>query len=177
MTETDPARLRTAARDHYRQVLAAGTAPSGAELGRQFGMSARWGSARAREANQHPTGTPANGTGTHALADAMPIGTPGHAGPADGTPPDTRCVPAHTTEPGDVPTVVPVAAASIPAMPVDAEAGWQRVRTAIRWVTTLAVIVVAACAARASYDHQRRSWRWPARPRPPGICRWCATRR
>jgi hypothetical protein len=32
----------------------------------------------------------------------------------------------------------------------------ERVRVVIRWVTTVAVVVVAAPAARASYDHQRR---------------------
>jgi len=41
-------------------------------------------------------------------------------------------------------------------LPADADQAGRRVRTAIRWVTTIAVAVVAACAARASYDHQRR---------------------
>jgi hypothetical protein len=116
--------LREAARDHCRQALADGTAPSGAELGRHFGMSARWGSARAREVNA--------GTGTPGTAHSVPASPPSLAAPAAGMP------------------------AASAALPPGTEVAGRRVRAVIRWVTTAAVVVVAACAARASYDHQRR---------------------
>jgi hypothetical protein len=110
---TDLANVRAAAAAHYRKALAAGTPPSGAELGRRFHRSDRWGRDRVTEARTASTA-------------ALP------ASPAPAT-------------------VVPPFAGNPTGMPT----GSHRVRTAIRWITTLAVIVVAACAARASYDHQR----------------------
>lgn len=53
-------------------------------------------------------------------------------------------------------TAPPAASAGPSGVPHGTEVAGRRVQVAIRWITTVAVVVVAACAAGASYDHQRR---------------------
>lgn len=52
-----PGDLRSVARDAYRASLAAGAPLSGAALGRQFGMSERWGRDRVAEVQRAPNPT------------------------------------------------------------------------------------------------------------------------
>lgn len=141
-----PAELRAAARDHYRAALAAGSAVSGAELGRRFGMSARWGSARAQEVNRPPAGGASARVG-------MPAGSTGTLADPPGLADSPDIVPSRN---GGKRPASHAEAEVATGVPVGTEAGGMWVRTIIRWVTTLTVILVAACAARASYDHQRR---------------------
>lgn len=120
------AERRAAARDAYRQALADDESLSGAELGRRFGMSDRWGRLRITEAQDapQPTGEPAaTGANSFQPAGAEPAG--------------------HQRVDDDGPA---------PAGPI-AAGRWARV--VIRWIAALTVIGVAACAARASYEHQR----------------------
>jgi Protein of unknown function (DUF2637) len=147
-----PAELRAAARDHYLEALEDGTPPSGAELGRRFGRSDRWGRDRVTEAQAaHAASAPASGAPTPPSADLSAVMPGGTTGP----------VPATAGPSGLAACVLGGTIATGPANPElaghadDLPAGSRRVRAAIRWVTTVAVIVVAACAARASYDHQR----------------------
>jgi len=169
-TTLAPAELRAAARDHYREACTEGASISGAELGRRFGMSERWGRDRVSEVAADA------GPGTPELADAGP-GTPepsanmagGDGGTDDlaaGTPtfetgtdpgPGALAGPSGGTPIGkqDVPAASDLLAGGTSVVPAGTDTGpW--VREVIRWVTTLTVILVAACAARASYDHQRR---------------------
>jgi hypothetical protein len=123
------AERRAAARDAYRQALADGETISGAELGRRFGMSDRWGRARVTEVHDGDT--------------ALPTGEPVAIGRSGAQPPVTQQAghrPIHRAAPP-------------PASGVAAPGGW--VRVVIRWIAAVAVVGVAACAARASYDHQR----------------------
>jgi hypothetical protein len=78
--ERAPAELQAAARAAYQQAIANGPAPTGAELGRQFGRSARWGRDRIAEARNHTTTT--NWAAAAAPGDAALNGShhtpPGH---------------------------------------------------------------------------------------------------
>jgi hypothetical protein len=123
------AERRAAARDAYRQALADGESLSGAELGRRFGMSERWGRDRVTEVHDNHT----------AQLTGEPAATGGNgARPADAEHAGHRPV----EEVGPAPAGARVAPGR-----------W--VRVVIRWIAALTVIGVAACAARASYDHQR----------------------
>src|SRR6266508_3387901 len=124
------AERRAAARSAYLQALADGEPLSGAELGRRFAMSERWGRARVTEVHYQNTARPTGGSATaggtgNQMADAE------HAG----------------HRPVDDAAPVPSAGGMVAA------GGW--IRAVIRWIAALTVVVVAACAARASYDHQR----------------------
>jgi len=115
---------------------------SGADLGREFGRTDRWGRKQIEAARSAPD-APGLPPGTE---EPPPASRRNGARPTDTTEASTgnqTPLPPTTTEAVDEPVVRDV----VPAT--------DRVRTAIRWVTTAAVIVVAACAARASYDHQR----------------------
>ncbi|MGH9214190.1 MAG: DUF2637 domain-containing protein [Acidimicrobiales bacterium] len=135
-----PAELQAAARDAYRQAAATGEAPTGAELGRRFGRSQRWGRARIAECRS-------DGDGTTPATAAMPADRTGSRAPATARPHGDGNGDGHAT----AAVVVPLAPAG--NRETDPEGMWSR--RAIRWVTSAAVIVVAACAARSSYEHQR----------------------
>ena len=130
-TQATPAEQRAAAHAAYKRALADGDPPSGAELGRWFDRSERWGRARIAEfhagANgQAPTTRPRTRTRTTSAATKVP---PSSSNGSNRAPPDP------------------------PTSNIGTEG--QRSRRIIRWITTAAVIVVAACAARSSYEHQR----------------------
>ena len=156
-----PAELQAAARDAYLQAAASGETPTGAELGRRFGRSDRWGRDRIAEARAGTNGNdgsrPAATTdrdgsdGSHDAIGPSGLGSNGiePAAPAAG---------------GSVPTAArndaineaaaaKATRAAAGSRSSDPEAMWTR--RLIRWITTAAVIVVAACAARSSYEHQR----------------------
>jgi hypothetical protein len=256
-----PAERQAAARDAYRQAAAGGRPPTGAELGHQFGRSARWGRDRIAEART-TTGTPTtdrrpaasdtsdrgsrdrdrgssgqrgaaagngaghsgspavaasgndpgradrpaaatgNGTG-HGDDDLVTAtgndsrdsgrqqvtagnGSRGHSGHRPVTPPGAGSGHGSNGRVSTTATGGKTGTSSRPAAAADGDgndAGGSQSRTTaagsdadgsaagaagvavevdglwsrrvIRWVTTAAVIVVAACAARSSYEHQR----------------------
>ncbi|MGH9211395.1 MAG: DUF2637 domain-containing protein [Acidimicrobiales bacterium] len=148
----DWAKRRADARDAYRASLAAGRPLSGAELGRRFGSSPRWGRERVTEVqtaiHSDTTATPPERdakpqsqhpkTTSRATAASPPADRRGGTGRAQAATPaagNTTRRPASPARvrPVDTPTVTP----------------------AVRRITTLAVLAVAAVAAVASYDHQR----------------------
>jgi hypothetical protein len=147
---------QAAARARYLESLADGRPLTGAELGRAFDRSERWGRARAAEATRAGTGTvPPTSAGNDPLpvlpapatngSPAGPNGNPALPAAAAAPPRGSR-PPAGRTEtlPPPVPGAAAAAAGSEPAaMP------------AVQRITTAAVAAVAAVAAAASYDHQR----------------------
>lgn len=165
-TDTDddptPAELQAAARDAYRRAAANGETRTGAELGRQFGRSDRWGRDRIAEARDGNNGN----DGSRPAATTDSGGSHEATGPArlGGNGSQSVLRPTAAAEGGDcVPADVRnVGSEAAAAAAVSAAAGNQsadpdglRSRRVIRWITTAAVIVVAACAARSSYEHQR----------------------
>ena len=168
--ETDdnwtPAELQAAARDAYLQAAATGETPTGAELGRRFGRSDRWGRDRIAEARAGNNGSrPAvmadrvGSDGSHESTGRAGNGSQPASTIHDGTEP-AAATEAGGSGPAAVRNVGPDEAAAADAVhaiagsrSAEPEAAWTR--RVIRWVTTAAVIVVAACAARSSYEHQR----------------------
>jgi hypothetical protein len=172
--EPTPAQLQAAARAAYLQAAAAGQAPTGAQLGAQFDRSDRWGRDRIAEArsNNHKTvSTHPPRNGDHAAqpdasgdTDPAADSRPGN-GRLEAERANPRTAPssgqATVTATGPHPHALTERSAGRPTTnprpPVGAsspEAGaWSR--RLIRWITTAAVIVVAGCAARSSYEHQR----------------------
>ncbi|HMG45541.1 MAG TPA: DUF2637 domain-containing protein [Acidimicrobiales bacterium] len=152
--EATPAELQAAARDAYRQAAATGTPPTGAELGRWFGRSGRWGRDRIAECRSTDNGKasaaiaalPADDRSTLAAPAAPPGSNGSHdaATSVDGEPNGSH-VAATAVPPGNGESLT-----AATGMPEE-----MRSRRIIRWITTTAVIVVAACAARSSYEHQR----------------------
>jgi len=164
MTALDPtshsgeqvaAQRRAAARDAYRASLANGVPLTGAELGRQFGLSPRWGRNRVAEVHAEAT---ASGNGVHATtSDSRERKTlNGDQGPDAG--------------PEGVKSGIEDRGAesawrnSNRAAPSDDRAASERsqdkrapteVSAMVRGITTVAVVAVAVVAAVASYDHQR----------------------
>jgi hypothetical protein len=147
------AERRSAARAAYRASLAEGVPLTGAELGRSFGLSPRWGRLRVAEVHAEA----AAGNGTHPYRD--------HPGdPPDDIPaplkPDThehdgstagRAEVASSWTNGSSPPSG-LRTGSEPPSAIDAPAA---VPPLVRGITTLAVLAVALVAAVASYDHQR----------------------
>jgi Protein of unknown function (DUF2637) len=144
---------RAAARAAYRASLAEGVPLTGAELGRRFGLSPRWGRLRVAEVHAEA----AAGNGTH-----PPRGHPGDAPDDIPAPlkPDThehdgstagRAEAASTWTNGSSPPSGPRTGSERPSA-IDAPAA---VTPLVRGITTLAVLAVALVAAVASYDHQR----------------------
>jgi hypothetical protein len=150
----DPvAARRAAARAAYRATLAEGVPLTGAELGRRFGLSPRWGRLRVAEVHAEA----AAGNGAHPPRD-HPDEAPDDV-PARLTP-DTlerggsiagRAETASTWTNGYSPPSG-LRTESEPPSAIDAPAA---VTPLVRGITTLAVLAVALVAAIASYDHQR----------------------
>jgi hypothetical protein len=150
------AQLRAAARDAYRASLTKGVPLTGAELGRQFGLSPRWG--RLRVAEVHAEAGRGNG---HHPAPPLPAEVNGRdpsAGPArapaspDGTDAGSERAELASAHPnGKAPRADghAVSAHPLPHHPP------VPVTPMVRGITTLAVLAVALVAAVASYDHQR----------------------
>jgi hypothetical protein len=153
----DPAELQAAARDAYRQALAHGPVPTGAELGHQFGRSDRWGRDRIAEARTQDDTTAARAAadppsdGNDPAATANPTAASGSHAPTAPEASGSRNGRAAATETAG--TLVAATEPGAGSHPGDPAALWSR--RLIRWVTTAAVIIVAACAARSSYEHQR----------------------
>jgi hypothetical protein len=145
---------RAAARDAYRTSLAEGVPLTGAELGRRFGLSPRWGRLRVAEVHAEAAaagnglhrgrhvagqGREHDPTGLQAEHDRGEAGIGRRAEPAsdrtDGSRrhPDRRSA-SEWRPREDAPT---------PVTPL------------VHGITTLAVLAVALVAAIASYDHQR----------------------
>ena len=131
-THATPAEQRAAAHAAYERALADGDPPSGAQLGRWFDRSERWGRARIAEYHAATNGqapAPRRRTGTRtATTEARKVPSPSANGSNPSRPDPPKSI---------------------------AGTEGQRSRRIIRWITTAAVIVVAACAARSSYEHQR----------------------
>jgi Protein of unknown function (DUF2637) len=148
-TETN-AQARAAARAAYRASLAQGVPLTGAELGRRFGLSSRWG--RQRVAEAHAEAAAKNGTrpggGWDELADPGVHPPPADA-KADAGRESAESVPA---SPEGHRSGQPDRAESERSQPKAAPAP---VTPAVRGITTVAVLAVALVAAVASYDHQR----------------------
>lgn len=148
------AHRRAAARDAYRASLAEGVPLTGAELGRRFGLSPRWGRLRVAEVHADAAAT---GSGNHPAGQAHDDGSDRggallqvdpYSGTADvaeraeaasnrtngSTPHTDRRTASERRRPDDTPA---------PVTPM------------VRGITTLAVLAVAFVAAIASYDHQR----------------------
>jgi hypothetical protein len=150
-----PAQRQAAARNAYRASLADGVPLTGAELGRRFGLSPRWGRARAAEVHAEAT---AGGHGTYP--------PPGRS--LRTSPPDPEHAPRGTGLERRQADVEDRAEAAV-SMGDHSEprsrgraVSEQRageapsgVTTAVHSITTLAVLAVALVAAVASYDHQR----------------------
>jgi Protein of unknown function (DUF2637) len=145
---------RAAARDAYRTSLAEGVPLTGAELGRRFGLSPRWGRLRVAEVHAEAT---AAGNGRHPgrhVADKAREHDPARSQPGnDGGDASIRrrAEPASDRTNGsrrhpDRPS------ASERRPPEDAPTP---VTPLVHRITTLAVLAVALVAAIASYDHQR----------------------
>lgn len=142
--------------DAYRASLAEGVPLTGAELGRRFGLSPRWGRLRVAEVHAEAA---AGGDGGGLARDRAPeikvLGlehAPVQRGHEGGQ--------AH----GDEGDAVPASARSNASGSVSARRAaleWQpdeapsAATPAVRGITTLAVLAVALVAAIASYDHQR----------------------
>jgi hypothetical protein len=165
MTSVDPtppngeqaaAQRRAAARDAYRASLADGVPLTGAELGRQFGLSPRWGRNRVAEVHAEAT---AGGNGVHATTgDSCERKTAdGHAGPDAGR----EGVPSDIVDRGAESAWRRSNGAAPPSG--DRAASERRhdhkalteVSATVRGITTIGVVAVALVAAVASYDHQR----------------------
>lgn len=149
-TETN-AQARAAARAAYRASLAQGVPLTGAELGRRFGLSSRWG--RQRVAEVHAEAAAKNGTrpvraAWDELADPGDHPTPADA-KADAGRESAESVPA---SPEGHQSGQPDRAESERSQPKAAPAP---VTPVVRGITTVAVLAVALVAAVASYDHQR----------------------
>jgi hypothetical protein len=141
--ERPAAQLQAAARDAFRQAAANGEVPTGAELGRSFGRSERWGRERIAECRAAADGTGTVPVPQPVAEDGSGLSRFGIDGNGDGRGAAAGLEPAGSVAP-------PVGADSHSGGP---EATWSR--RFIRWITTAAVLVVAACAARSSYEHQR----------------------
>jgi Protein of unknown function (DUF2637) len=160
--EPTPAELQAAARDAYLQAAATGEAPTGAQLGHQFNRSDRWGRDRIAEAR---------GT-NHRIVPGHPVDATDATDTAADSRRRTGLFEAERTDTGTAHSGGEVTVASDIPEPTEYSAGrhatagsspvggaspapgaWSR--RLIRWITTAAVIVVAACAARSSYEHQR----------------------
>lgn len=164
---------RTAARAAYRASLEQGVPLTGAELGRRFGLSARWGRNRVAEVHAEAVGRT---NGDHGESRHGPD-VPGEgrfqpyraASPRNGQ--------AHLTEPGvdsarrNTDGAGPDSARRARSERSVGREASTAVTPAVRGITTLAVLAVAIVAAVASYDHQRalaelagegwRSWLLP----------------
>jgi Protein of unknown function (DUF2637) len=147
------AERRAAARGAYRASLAEGVPLTGAELGRRFGLSPRWGRLRVAEVHaEAPTGN-----GTHPSLERS------------GETPDDRPTPSEAeTDEHDRGAAGRAEAASAPTNGSSPRPGLRTgselpsavcppaaVTPVVRGITTLAVLAVALVAAVASYDHQR----------------------
>jgi hypothetical protein len=149
------AEARAAAQQAWRRSEAAGEPLTGVDLGRMFGRTDRWGRKqieRARQSVDVPTerpstiGTPATAeTPALLLRNAIPP-----AGTVSDNGTDGKGLASGSEQMLDAGAVLDIAGGR---RADDPAAMWSR--RLIRWVTTVAVIVVAACAARSSYDHQR----------------------
>jgi hypothetical protein len=144
---------RAAARDAYRVSLAEGVPLTGAELGRRFGLSPRWGRLRVAEVHAEATTGDGSDPGRH-VPDEEREHDPTRPQPDDG-PRDAavgrRAEPASNRTNGS-------------RRHPERHAAWERrppedaptpVTPLVHGITTLAVLAVALVAAVASYDHQR----------------------
>jgi hypothetical protein len=145
---------RAAARDAYRTSLAEGVPLTGAELGRRFGQSPRWGRLRVAEVHaeaaaadngRHPErhvvgkGREHDPGRLHSEHDQREAGIGRRAEPAsDRTNGSRRHPDRRSASERRLPEEVPT-----PVTPL------------VHGITTLAVLGVALVAAIASYDHQR----------------------
>jgi Protein of unknown function (DUF2637) len=148
---------RAAAKDAYRASLAEGVPLTGAELGRRFGLSPRWGRNRVAEVHAEATAgsngrrpTPHLARETAGLDDRRASRPPQPVG--------------RRTDDGDRGAESASARGNGSAPPLASRATSARlcsdktptaVTTTVRRITTLAVVAVALVAAIASYDHQR----------------------
>jgi Protein of unknown function (DUF2637) len=165
MTAVDPtppnvelaaAQRRAVARDAYRASLADGVPLTGADLGRQFGLSPRWGRNRVAEVHAEAT---AGGKGVHATTgDSRERKTAdGHEGPdagPDGVQSDIVDGGAESAWRRSNGAAPPSGDRAASERPHDQKA-LTDVSATVRGITTVAVVVVAVVAAVASYDHQR----------------------
>lgn len=145
---------RAAARDTYRTSLAEGVPLTGAELGRRFGLSPRWGRLRVAEVHAEAA---AAGNGSHPGRHVAGEGR-GHD-PARSQPERDRADASivRRAEPASDRT-------NGSRQPPDRRSASERrppenaptpVTPLVHGITTLAVLAVAVVAAIASYDHQR----------------------
>ena len=148
---------RAAARDAYRASLAEGLPLTGAELGRQFGLSPRWGRDRVAEvyAEAIATGNGSRPTEHHARE------SPGldHRRASltlrpEGRPTDDADSGADSAL-GESNGSAPPSARRAASVPPSIDGAPSAVTPAVRSITTMAVLAVALVAAVASYDHQR----------------------
>jgi Protein of unknown function (DUF2637) len=148
---------RAAARDAYRASLAEGVPLTGADLGRQFGLSPRWGRNRVAEVHAEATAAP-NGS--------RPTARHAHETIALDDDPTSRTHRPDARQPDDADRGADSASARSngSAPPWTGRAASARltsdearsaVTPTVRRITTLAVLAVALVAAIASYDHQR----------------------
>jgi Protein of unknown function (DUF2637) len=151
------AQLRAAARDAYRTSVAQGIPLTGAELGRQFGLSPRWG--RLRVAEVHAEVGSGNG---HRPADQRPADTSADDPASSPVGTDGTCADMGHAEPEpagrrvDAPRSAGRTASELRPSELWALEQTSVAATAmVRGITTLAVLAVAVVAALASYDHQR----------------------
>jgi hypothetical protein len=144
---------RAAARATYRASLAEGVPLTGAELGRRFGLSPRWGRLRVAEVHAEA----ATGNGAHPPRERSaeaPDDSP-HLSEAEtdeqGRGAAGRAEAASARTNGSSPRPDLRTGSELPS-PVGTPAA---VTPVVRGITTLAVLAVALVAAVASYDHQR----------------------
>jgi Protein of unknown function (DUF2637) len=149
------AQRRAKARNAYRTSLAEGVPLTGAELGRRFGLSPRWGRLRVAEVHAE---APAAGNGHHpamrgvAESDTSDAERARRASRRNGQSPARRLAgPASVRTNASVQPSIRRTASERP--PDDRRPG--QVTRTVQSVTTLAVLAVAFVAATASYDHQR----------------------
>jgi hypothetical protein len=150
------ARRQEAARDAYRASLAAGVPMSGAELGRRFGRSPRWGRIRVAEARAEAavgsngrgpdSGPHTNGAGRDPGGARLETGPASRRARVEGREAESASVSGNGAA-----TASTRNAASTLQLP----GTLSPVTPGVRRVTTLAVLAVAFVAAAASYDHQR----------------------
>ena len=147
---------RVAARDAYRASLAEGVPLTGAELGRRFGLSPRWG--RNRVAEVHAEATAAS-NGSRPTAHARET-----TRQDDDRPSVTRQPRGRWTDDDDRGAESasaggngssPALARSAASARLQSDGTPSAVPSAVRGITTFAVLAVAVVAAVASYDHQR----------------------
>lgn len=160
--ELSLAERRAAARRAYRASLASEQPITGAELGRQFGQSARWGRDRIAEvkAGTHPDDEPADRDGEKHAREDLAGGRDDHILATETPTPSS----GNATQVGATVEPVKWASATLRTPPLPDQNEWAprpteddvpAVTPAVRRISILAVLAVALVAAIASYDHQR----------------------